>query len=1474
MNVSGFKVQSPNSPLPANAPQRPGYEPISPILAPSNAPAAHPASGNEHLPPPSAKEVKTAEKLSLRNDRSIPSPPHLQSPPAAPREPLHSAPLPPSKPRLSSALASPISALQNAAPPSADASPISHSSHPPRDRISLPTEPAPAYDERARKHGHAEPGTAYGDRTPKRARSNVFSHDQQRPRPATSHSPGWSDNALRTTDNGVLAEDIQAKRLSEAQLLLDFAANAPYAVKPHVPLPKRWSIPYSETSGQRIIHGMPPPSDGYLPVLYHEAQTNEHLSPRTSQLERHRCEANALAASAQESATFTVQNHTPPEDTTSARLHQSVEWVTNGDDKRPKKHQGWPKGKPRGPRNVSTVEKKKRPVANAQIHGTGPAPGSSGLDQLYSPLSLPLHVDAVSQQGIPSQIAVPEQIPSTKALSSRRLSCSDTLPAAQSPLPSTTSSRAQSVPPHAAALMGPAWTEGTVMDIDKPGDASQTTICAGCHSSDSLTSIGDGEQWISCDGCKGWFHYVCAGFKSEREVRVIDKFYCEGCKPKYGNTTRLRKSSRAHTAVDYAGLNEGILKTSDDNPEHHYIQAFKNGDFKFTPETFARLPPEFVTADFIEKMNGFTDPVVIPATLNPRPTYPPSNSSTSVAEKFSQMHDADEETYGFELVPDDGQDKIDMVIPDGLTVRRVSELYGPMETVPVIDVKAQEGEDKRWTMAKWADYYEQQGEKPVRNVISLEVSRSRLGRLIRRPKVVRDMDLQDSVWPEDDKMHAPPVQFYCLMSVADCYTDFHIDFGGSSVYYHIIKGRKTFFFIPPTKQNLKKYEDWCLSPRQSHEFLGQQVKECYRVDLYPGDTMLIPSGWIHAVWTPEDSLVIGGNYLTRIHYAMQIKVVEIEKNTKVAARFRYPFFQKIMWLAVIKYLLEDPLPAEVEELLLRGEEFKRTVPIFCQPDKFGHNSDPGPENYNIRYYPKAELEGLPDLLNYIWRTVLISLGKVEGISQQTRNAVTRSIPKGHGEPSDLARRFAMWVAWKRGNEKLPQWALPDATLSDAADSRGDKKLSSAQSRKVERESWNETLKLVRGGERHSSLRARASEPTLNGDVRGQGGPPVTGFLRPHKEHVTTPKTSQLGPKRIACDACRKRRIRCKHKDELVESPQSSASGTVPPNATASSSPPSTSIGNLAMRRYSDADIPSASLTYSSLYDVQGSTNGGPLSTDLTVDSLASKSGRVKACADCRKSKRRCIHDEYGNVDPVKAAEAPIPRGSATKKRRVSEHEDGEALTKKMKMESFAGLVNGEVSHWNRYPLQKPRLTSASDSQDEMTMDSARSTRDPRSLLGPPLAEEQTGGVVTQVVRPMSASKSVSKEPVYCSIENVQEEVVTSGPVDPLLLNPEPRTPRATNNAANGIHAAPESSPIQNGGRARGLHSWNGRTTTPKITPRGRNRRDSKDSPRGEPKSDPKARASPPKTGSSEDMASIALALKLQMEEHGLRRRSK
>lgn len=1074
---------------------------------------------------------------------------------------------------------------------------------------------------RVPKHTYVLDGSyPHTERPAKRARSDYFSPPQHgqhyHTRPATSHIPGWSYNVEQMVDSGHRmyqktvhpapeVDESNMKRLSDAQLLMDFAAAASSSTPQRDSAAKRWSISHQEIHSpyDRQHHGNP--SNMYVgaSVLSHRA--HHDLPPPDYK----HTSVVPLATFEGAPDEVSTQTETPPDENTTIEEFPNLSIATTDTDAKSKKPQGWPKGKPRGSRVGASNAKKKRPTPKPKLSASDAT--HEPAKQLHSPQSLPAERDDHAEAELITVRApflpFDEPVPQV-----RRYSLSDMSPAVIPNEPDLDNSRALSVPLNTAVLTAPSFPQPSTETAVEP-----VTICAGCGLSDSQTTIGDGEQWIRCDGCKGWHHYVCAGFQSEREVREVDKFYCERCQPQFGKTTKVRKSTRAHTAVDYAGLNEGILKTSDDNPEHHYIAAFKNGDIEFTPETFARLPPELVSADFLEKTNGFKEPILIPAALNPRPKYPgrryPDNDLTNPT--TDAIADS---CYALETLPDDGQDKLDMVIPEGLTVRRVSELYGPQERVPVIDVKAQEGEDKRWTMAKWADYYEQQGEKPVRNVISLEVSKSRLGRLIRRPKAVRDMDLQDAVWRDDDKKAPPAVQFYCLMSVADCYTDFHIDFGGSSVYYHIVKGRKVFFFIPPTKQNLKKYEDWCLSPKQGHEWLGHQVKECYRVDLYPGDTMLIPSGWIHAVWTPEDSLVIGGNFLTRIHYGMQIRVLEIEKNTKVAPKFRYPFFQKLMWLSLIRYLEEDPLPAQVEQLLLNGGQFHRSVPTFCETDKFGHNSHLGSENYHRRYYPKAELDGLTDLANYIWRSVLISLGRIEGITEKVQKNVTSSIPKGFGDPLVLAKRFATWIAWKRGNECVPQWAKTDAILPDALEA--EKKLSAAQVKRMEKQTMGEGLR-ASSEKQFSRTRATETPFTNGGEVQSPGittppppPPMMTGFLQkpdPSRPQ-TTPKTSQLGPKRIACDACRKRRIRCKHKDEIFD--PTKPAGMVGGMNTIDLSG---SLGLSVKRRYSDFG---ASHGQQSSSADKNMSNGGPLLADANGDPYALKSGRVKACADCRKSK--------------------------------------------------------------------------------------------------------------------------------------------------------------------------------------------------------------------------------------------------------------
>lgn len=141
------------------------------------------------------------------------------------------------------------------------------------------------------------------------------------------------------------------------------------------------------------------------------------------------------------------------------------------------------------------------------------------------------------------------------------------------------------------------------------------------------------------------------------------------------------------------------------------------------------------------------------------------------------------------------------------------------------------------------------------------------------------------------------------MSPRGCWTDFHIDFGGTSVFYHILSGKKLFYMIPPTKRNLEKYERWCRSDQQSTTFFPDVAAgPCYLVELYAGQTMFIPSGWIHAVFTPRDSVVIGGNFLHGFSIAMQLSIYDLERRVNVPAVYRFPYFERLQWFSAEYYL--------------------------------------------------------------------------------------------------------------------------------------------------------------------------------------------------------------------------------------------------------------------------------------------------------------------------------------------------------------------------------------------------------------------------------------------------------------------------------------------------------------------------------------------------------------------------------------------
>ncbi|KAF8787485.1 Lysine-specific demethylase 2B like protein [Argiope bruennichi] len=259
------------------------------------------------------------------------------------------------------------------------------------------------------------------------------------------------------------------------------------------------------------------------------------------------------------------------------------------------------------------------------------------------------------------------------------------------------------------------------------------------------------------------------------------------------------------------------------------------------------------------------------------------------------------------------------------TVNDVRQCVGSRRVLDVMDVTTQK--DIEMTMKDWCRYFENPNRDQLLNVISLEFSHTRLENYVESPTLVRQVDWVDWVWPRHlkesqtegtnslDEMKYPKVQKYCLMSVKGCYTDFHIDFGGTSVWYHILRGKKVFWLIPPTEKNLALYENWVLSGKQGDVFFGDTVEKCARVHLESGDTFFIPTGWIHAVYTPEDTIVFGGNFLHNFGIEKQLRIAEVEDLKEGEGwsgegpqfssswfKFRYPFYTEILWYVVQRFV--------------------------------------------------------------------------------------------------------------------------------------------------------------------------------------------------------------------------------------------------------------------------------------------------------------------------------------------------------------------------------------------------------------------------------------------------------------------------------------------------------------------------------------------------------------------------------------------
>ncbi|KAM9785474.1 histone lysine demethylase PHF8 [Neosynchiropus ocellatus] len=363
---------------------------------------------------------------------------------------------------------------------------------------------------------------------------------------------------------------------------------------------------------------------------------------------------------------------------------------------------------------------------------------------------------------------------------------------------------------------------------------------------------------IECDICQDWFHGSCVGVEEEKAAE-IDLYHCPNCQVSHGpSVMRKRRGGSKQADTSSAGGRDPSRPVKTGSPQ--FVRELRSRTFPSADEVLLKPSGAQLTVEFLEE-HSFSVPVMVLRRDGLGMTLPPAS-------------------FG---------------------VNDVEHYIGPDKEIDVIDVSRQC--DLKMRLGDFVEYYNSPNRERVLNVISLEFSETRLSNLVETPKIVRKLSWVENLWPEESVFERPNVQKYCLMGVKDSYTDFHIDFGGTSVWYHVLRGEKIFYLISPTPANLALFERWSSSSNQNEMFFGDQVDMCYKCSLKQGNTLFIPTGWIHAVLTPVDCLAFGGNFLHSLNIDMQLRAYEIEKRLATADLFRFPNFETVCWY-VGKHLLD------------------------------------------------------------------------------------------------------------------------------------------------------------------------------------------------------------------------------------------------------------------------------------------------------------------------------------------------------------------------------------------------------------------------------------------------------------------------------------------------------------------------------------------------------------------------------------------
>lgn len=264
-----------------------------------------------------------------------------------------------------------------------------------------------------------------------------------------------------------------------------------------------------------------------------------------------------------------------------------------------------------------------------------------------------------------------------------------------------------------------------------------------------------------------------------------------------------------------------------------------------------------------------------------------------------------------------------------LSSEELLRMMGSPGHTPVIITNVATQEDcGGWTLAHWTDYWRTLSSFPSSSSSSslsldaaeptppavytmrLNFHNTKLSALIKPPAVLHNLSWLEQAWPKplrldpgDPRVRAryPQVQNSSLWAAPGTFLDFTLHSGASNAYYHVIQGQVTLLLLEPSAENVQAFQGWRQSESPGRgEFLGDFVAKSkgqftlgvlHKQVLVQGESICIPAGWIMALFSPVQSILLCGLWLSFLNAQTQLFLAA----TLEAPLF--PFYHAQCWLA-------------------------------------------------------------------------------------------------------------------------------------------------------------------------------------------------------------------------------------------------------------------------------------------------------------------------------------------------------------------------------------------------------------------------------------------------------------------------------------------------------------------------------------------------------------------------------------------------